>query len=289
MPLLWGDPTAHAHDSSLGQSVLTSTPSRGVNTDSESLYVSGLACLDHRSLRSLSLVARKKEDDLKFNLRLLEAKQAENLTPTALAEAIPQFPRLVYLDVSGASSARDHAFLSALSALRELKLLKLSGVGLKDADLEVMVHALRRRVRFLDISQNKLTDCGLHVLQRYCFEESGSDATVTVPDNHYFEWSASSAPFSNILTSASLQSERFEKDLRQQLDEPLTGRSNFSDIPWTGISHLVLGGNNITPECLGNLIVAGRLRYLDAGSLTLPPALLKHPGAQDLRFLRSLA
>lgn len=253
----------------------------------QSLYVNGLTCLDHKSVHSLKLLDGTSEHSLEFNLRLLEAQKAENLTPSALSELIPLFPRLVYLDLSGTASARDHVFISGLSHLHELKLLKINGIGLRDVDMEVLVHAIRRRVRLLDVSQNKLSDRGLQLLQKHCLRQADSSfLNLDDANGRHYEWSASGAPFSNVLTSASLRSERFEIDLQRQLSEPLSGRSSFGDIPWTGISHLIVGGNSISPGCLGGLVIGGGLCYLDIGSLTLPAGLLKHPGAKDLRFLR---
>ncbi|EXJ88866.1 hypothetical protein A1O3_01930 [Capronia epimyces CBS 606.96] len=237
----------------------------------QSLIVSQLPFFDHHSLNALRTTsnARKlsngEENTLpSFGLKLLLASSEPNTTSSALANALPRFPSLVYLDLSYTSPARDAAVLAALSYLPDLQVLKLRAVGLRDGEAEVLANAVGIRVRLLDLRDNLLTDMAVRSLMQACFlpPDAPQFTSLSVED-----WPVGMAPGPDFFSLDTLRSEEFDHELLKQLTNPLTGRLAFEDIPHRGLTHLYISGNRLSVEGLSSLLKSERLHIFDGGSV----------------------
>ncbi|EOA81383.1 uncharacterized protein SETTUDRAFT_123063 [Exserohilum turcica Et28A] len=241
------------------------------------LIVNGLPFFDHAcllSLRypSLRLRSIRANSFPVFGLRLLDASGCTNATSTGLAEALPHFPDLVSLDLSKTPATRDKAVLSALRHIRNLRVLNLRGLGLKDEDFWTVAHSIRSRVRSLDISDNYLTDTSTRLLLELCLKE-----TVIAP--HAYRGPL--APVEQEQTDNELdlfESENLVGHLRKKLTEGFIGTLTIEKTRDVGISYLYLSKNAITIEGISGLLRSGRLQVLDAGTLA---ATIRNPYPTD--------
>lgn len=255
----------------------------------QSLLVSQLSFFDHGALTALSVRSEQGQGDgdddrdrdgmrRSYALRLLLAQHEPNTTSAGIAEALRCFPRLVYLDLSYTTPARDESVISALSRLCDLQVLKLRGIGLQDADVDALATAIGTRVRLLDLRNNALTDAALGSLLRACFrppeviavddhDHDGDDNFGGYPQTQSrYEWSIS-ATTTNVLGADSLRSELLDDHFRRQLSTPLTGRTAPEDLPHVGITHLYVADNHVSVEGLANLLSTARLHVLDGGTV----------------------
>ncbi|KAL2001614.1 hypothetical protein VTN02DRAFT_1523 [Thermoascus thermophilus] len=223
----------------------------------QSLMVSELPFFDHNAMVALRTQPASRQT---YNLRLLLAEREPNATSAGIAEALSRFPALVYLDLSYTTAARDRTVLSTLYLLPDLQVLKLRGIGLKDADAELIADAIGTRVRFLDLRNNRLTDMAVRSLMRASFlppEDSfddGRDAASRIR--------RPSSRLGDLLKSPEL-----DDMFTQQLSRPLTGHSFFENLPHDGITHLYLADNQLTVEGVAGLLASGRLHILDVGTV----------------------
>lgn len=236
----------------------------------QSLIVTKLPFFDHHSLvalRSTSANRRLSQGEENvlppFGLKLLLASSEPNSTSLGLAIALPRFPYLVYLDLSYTPPARDAAVLAALAHQRDLQVLKLRGVGLKDGEAEVLANAIGIRVRLLDLRDNLLTDMAVRSLMQACFlpAEAANLGSLNVED-----WPVGMAPGPDFFSLDALRSEDLDRELLKQLTNPLTGRLAFEDIPHRGLTHLYVSGNRLSVEGLSSLLKSERLHILDGGT-----------------------
>ncbi|KEF62811.1 uncharacterized protein A1O9_00784 [Exophiala aquamarina CBS 119918] len=236
----------------------------------QSLIVTKLPFFDHHSLAALKStsvnrrLSQGEENVLPpFGLKLLLASSEPNSTSLGLTIALPRFPYLVYLDLSYTPPARDAAVLAALAHQRDLQVLKLRGVGLKDGEAEVLANAIGIRVRLLDIRDNLLTDMAVRSLMQACFldADAANLGSLNVED-----WPVGMAPGPNFFSLDALRSEDLDHELLKQLTNPLTGRLAFEDIPHRGLTHLYVSGNRLSVEGLSSLLKSERLHILDGGT-----------------------
>ncbi|RMZ69763.1 mfs multidrug [Pyrenophora seminiperda CCB06] len=230
------------------------------------LIVDGLPFFDHASLVSLRYPSLRWKSTRPntfpvFSLRLLDASGCTNATSTGLTEALPHFPDLVSLDLSKTPAAKDKVFLKTLAYLRNLRVLNLRGLGLRDDEFSVVVAAVGNRVRSLDISDNDLTDTSARLLLQHCLKE-------TVIAAHNFQ-----GPLPPVeLERPDGQEDVFETEnivshLRKKLTEGFVGSLAIEETR-DGVSHVYLSNNNITIEGISGLLRSGRLQVLDAGILS---------------------
>lgn len=236
----------------------------------QSLIVTKLPFFDHHSLVALRStttnrrLSQGEETTLPpFGLKLLLASSEPNSTSLGLSIALPRFPHLVYLDLSYTPPARDAAVLATLAYQRDLQVLKLRGVGLKDGEAEVLANAIGIRVRLLDLRDNLLTDMAVRSLMQACFLPS--DAT-THGSLNVEDWPVGMAPGPDFFSLDTLRSEELDHELLKQLTNPLTGRLAFEDIPHRGLTHLYVSGNRLSVEGLSSLLKSERLHILDGGT-----------------------
>lgn len=251
----------------------------------QSLIVSRLPFFDHNAMYAL----KNHQSSTVYNVRLLLADHEPNTTSAGLAETLLRFPLLTYLDLSYTSPARDRSVLSALSQLENLQVLKLRGIGLKDGDAEFLANAIGKRVRFLDLSKNILTDMAVRSLLQASFmpldhppqpcprrNGSSSDLTCQI---------TSQDPAEDFMKSPDLD-DRFLKLLAQ----PVTKNHWVEDLPRTGITHLYIASNQITVEGVASLLASSRLHALDVGTVlsadmvhrSISSKHGKYPGAEKL-------
>ncbi|EXJ94761.1 hypothetical protein A1O1_03159 [Capronia coronata CBS 617.96] len=237
----------------------------------QSLIVTKLPFFDHHSLNALRATRNERrlssgEEDIlpTFGLKLLLACSEPNTTSSALANALPRFPCLVYLDLSYTTPARDAAVLAALSYLRDLQVLKLRGVGLRDGEAEVLANAIGIRVRLLDLRDNLLTDMAVRSLMQASFLPPGAPQFNSL---HVEDWPVGMAPGPDFFSLDTLRSEELDHELLKQLTNPLTGRLAFEDIPHRGLTHLYISGNRLSVEGLSSLLKSERLHIFDGGSV----------------------
>ncbi|GLI78047.1 hypothetical protein PoHVEF18_006345 [Penicillium ochrochloron] len=223
-----------------------------------------------------------------YNVRLLLADHEPNTTSAGLAETILRFPRLTYLDLSHTRSARDQSVLSSLSQLEHLQVLKLRGIGLKDADAEFLANAIGTRTRFLDVRNNMLTDMAVRSLLQASFKprdqtaEPSTRQTGTSPDH------APPASRDN-RQSEFLKSPDLDERYLKLLAQPGSYHPWIEDIPYTGITHLYIANNPIKVEGVAGLLASSRLHALDVGTVNTADVIHKtasrhgiYPGAEKL-------
>ncbi|KAI2477726.1 F-box domain containing protein [Pyrenophora tritici-repentis] len=236
------------------------------------LIVDGLPFFDHASLISLrypSLRWKSTRPNIfpVFSLRLLDASGCTNATSTGLTEALPHFPDLVSLDLSKTPATKDKNFLRTLTYLRNLRVLNLRGLGLRDEEFSVIVSGIGNRVRSLDISDNDLTDASARLLLQYCVKE-------TVIAAHNFHGPLPPVELEQTGDEGDcFETENIVSHLRKKLTEGFVGSLSIEETR-DGISHLYLSNNNITIEGISGLLRSGRLQVLDAGILS---ATIKSP------------
>lgn len=237
----------------------------------QSLIVTKLPFFDHHSLNALRTASngrRLSDEEAEilptYGLKLLLASGEPNTTSFALANTLPRFPSLVYLDLSYTSPARDAAVLANLSYLHDLQVLKLRGVGLKDGEAEVLANSISIRVRLLDLRDNLLTDMAVRSLMQACFLPSDVPQRGAL---NLEDWPVGMAPGPDFFSLDTLRSEELDHELLKQLTNPLTGRLAFEDIPHRGLTHLYVSGNRLSVEGLSSLLKSERLHVLDGGSV----------------------
>ncbi|KAJ5677681.1 uncharacterized protein N7477_003314 [Penicillium maclennaniae] len=243
----------------------------------QSLIVSRLPFFDHNAMYAL----KNHQSSTVYNVRLLLADHEPNTTSAGLAETLLRFPLLTYLDLSYTSSARDRSVLSALSQLENLQVLKLRGIALKDGDAEFLANAIGKRVRFLDLSKNMLTDMAVRSLLQASFMTPDRSPQ---PRSRRTESSAELA-YQDFMKSPDLD-DRFLKLLAQ----PVMKNHWIEDLPRTGITHLYIANNQITVEGVASLLASARLHALDAGTVLSADMVHKsisskhgnYPGAEKL-------
>lgn len=180
-----------------------------------------------------------------------------------LAEALSHFPDLVSLDLSGTIAARDEAVLSALKQLRNLRVLRLRSLGLRDADFSIIAPAIGVRTRSLDLSDNHLTDCSARLLLEHCLKDQSYESHPTrsplPPVRH-------GRPASEVEDFAT---EDLGSHLRRKLTQGFVGSLAIEEARNTGITHLYLSNNSITVEGISGLLRSKRLQILDIGTLAV--------------------
>lgn len=226
----------------------------------QSLMVSRLPFLDHRALTAL----RNHQSSGQYNVRLLLADHEPNTTSASLAETLPRFALLTYLDLSYTTPARDWSVLSSLSQLTNLQVLKLRGIGLKDQDAEVLANAIKTRVRYLDLRNNLLTDmAGRSLLQASFMPPSRPRQRSRRVD---FSWepmtTSHQSPGIDFLKSPDV-----DKEFLKLLAQPISNHLWLEDLPHVGITHLYIADNRITVEGVASLLASSRLHALDAGTV----------------------
>ncbi|KAF9638083.1 Beta-lactamase-related protein [Lasiodiplodia theobromae] len=267
----------------------------------QSLIVYGLPFFDHGALitlrrpsnprlSSLSDSLRRLTYDFpQFWLRYLDASACSNATYSGLAEALQHFPALLYLDLSRTKSAKGADVLSVLKHCHSLRILKLRGLGLKDAEIEALATAVKTRLKSLDVRNNQLTDASARILLDNCFSLrkpwpprrpdggplSASSETVDSPA------SPSSPAMRHPFVFDQYANEDLDRVLRAKLVGEFAGNAFINDAYADGITHLYISDNNITVEGVSGLLHSKRLHVLDAGTVARgltrkprPPSLL---------------
>ncbi|KAF2709797.1 RNI-like protein [Pleomassaria siparia CBS 279.74] len=234
----------------------------------QSLIVNGLPFFDHASLLTLRHSSQwwrstRRNTFPLFRLRLLDASGCTNVTSTGLSEALSHLPDLVSLDLSRTPAAKDEVVFSNLKFLPSLRVLKLKGLGLKDADISVIGSSVRTRLRSLDVSQNKLTDASARLLLEYCVKETNTGMhtprTSLAPVDH-------SRPLGEIDIFGT---EDLDSHLRKKLTQGFVGSLAIEDARDVGITHLYLSKNAFTVEGISGLLRSKRLQVLDVGTLPI--------------------
>ncbi|KAJ5834481.1 hypothetical protein N7447_000507 [Penicillium robsamsonii] len=230
------------------------------------------------------------ERSSQYNIRLLLAEREPNTTSTSLAETLRLFPVLTYLDLSYTTPARDRNVLSKLAQMPFLQVLKLRDIGLKDNDAEFLANAIGRRVRCLDLRDNRLTDLAIRSLLQASFRPPHGEERQQSPR----QATASPDPFSHFTINESGSNFFKRPDLDEQfvklLARPVLYHPWVEDLPHTGITHLYITGNQISVEAVASLLLSSRLHALDFGTIKTPDKAHqthqhgkeKYPGAEKL-------
>ncbi|KAF2876944.1 hypothetical protein BDV95DRAFT_481241 [Massariosphaeria phaeospora] len=245
----------------------------------QSLIVNGLPFFDHASLLTLrhsSLWGKSLRSNVypTFSLRMLDASGCTNVTSTGLAEALSHFPDLVSLDLSRTPAAKDGTVFTKLQFLRSIRVLKLSGLGLKDGELSIIASCIGTRLRSLDVSENRLTDASARLLLDHCLKETTyetSQTRTTLP------------PVQNTRPLAELTifgTEDLDNHLRQKLTGGFVGSLAIEDSADVGITHLYLSNNFLTVEGVSGLLRSKRLEVLDVGNLSGTLSQAHHPSTE---------
>lgn len=237
------------------------------------LIVDGLPFFDHASLLNLkhsSLRWRSTRPNAfpVFSLRLLDASGCTNATSTGLAEALPHFPDLVSLDLSRTPAAKDAVVLSNLKHLRNLRVLSLKSLGLRDSDFAIIANSIGTRLRSLDVSNNYLTDSSARLLLDHCMKEAPVEvhaAQVRLP-------AVENAQVNDDIDA--FEVENLVGHLRKKLTDGFVGSLAIEEARDVGITHLYLSANAVTVEGISGLLRSKRLQVLDIGVL---PAVIKAP------------
>jgi hypothetical protein len=236
------------------------------------LLVNGLPFFDHASLLCLRHASLRQRPNHPltypvFGLRLLDASGCTNATSTGLAEALCHLPNLVSLDLSQISAAKDNTVLSKLQLLGNLRLLSLKGLGLKDADFDIIAASIGTRVRSLDVSNNHLTDASARTLLHHCLKEESVEPRVRRGPLPPIQDERIDSDFDTL-------SENVESHVRRKLTGGFVGSLAIESARGVGITHLYLSKNAITVEGISGLLRSRRLEILDVGIL---PTVLERP------------
>lgn len=226
---------------------------------------SALLCLRHASLHRRSNYAPTFPV---YGLRLLDASGCTNATSTGLAEALRHFPSLVSLDLSRTAAAKDETVLSKFRYLVNLRLLSLKGLGLKDADFEIVARSIGTRVRSLEVSDNYLTDASARVLLEHCMKEETIEPRRVpgpLPPVEHGRLNGDVDTF---------ESENVVGHVRRKLTGGFMGSLAIEDVRDMGITHLYLSNNAFTVEGISGLLRSQRVQVLDIGRL---PTVLERP------------
>ena len=197
-----------------------------------------------------------------YRLRLLNVSHCGSIGSGQLLKTLRLLPRLTFLDLSY-SDIIFAALRTACesSALPELSVLKLKGIGLQDWQLSALARALGTRVWSLDLSGNQLTDVCVDELLDYCF---------CSPD---YDHSDHSNPSANPQTGP-LHTSPWDKkwDEERWVANQLAHAHDHVESLQTekGVECLYLSGNNLTATGFERLLQTGRLRALDCGTILLP-------------------
>lgn len=250
----------------------------------QALMVSGLPFFDHNAMLAL----RNHQGSTRYQLRLLLADHEPNTTSAGLAETLPRFPLLSYLDISYTSPARDQNVLSSLSQLRNLRVLKLRGIRLQDHDVELLSNAIGVRVCYLDLRNNLLTDMAVRsLLQASIIPPSESSQSHLRQPNVPLE----SVPWTSFHDETEfMKSPELDEIFLKLFAQPASNHPWIEDLPHNGITHLYIANNRITVEGNADLLASSRLYALDAGTVnsadvtrrTVSPIDGKHRGAEEL-------
>ncbi|KAJ5724039.1 hypothetical protein N7488_002074 [Penicillium malachiteum] len=254
----------------------------------QSLMVSRLPFFDHNCMIALKSPQRSSH----YNVRLLLADHEPNTTSVGLAETLLRFPLLTYLDLSYTKSARDLSVLSSLSQLEHLQVLKLRGIGLKDPDAEFLANAIGKRVRFLDLRNNMLTDMAVRSLLQASFALPNQSTQLPA---HLRRSGHSPDPVAQTalrgLGSDFLTSPHLDEQYLKFLAGPATSHPWVDYVPSVGITHLYIANNMISVEGVAALLSSSRLHALDTGTVKTADVIYKHqtppkdgryPGAEKL-------
>ncbi|KAJ4286281.1 hypothetical protein N0V90_013315 [Kalmusia sp. IMI 367209] len=180
-----------------------------------------------------------------------------------LAEALSHFPNLVALDLSRTLAAKNNAVFSKLKQLRNLRVLRLRGLGLRDIDFTMVAAAIGTRVRSLDISHNNLTDASVRVLLDECMKEMsfhGNNTRSPLPPVRH------GRPTAEV---DDLAVEDLEYHIRRKLTQGFVGSLAVEEPRHTGITHLYMSDNSVTVEGYCGLLRAERLQVLDIGKVCI--------------------
>jgi hypothetical protein len=174
----------------------------------------------------------------------------------------------VSLDLSRTSAARDAVVFSKLKFLSSLRLLSLTGLGLRDADFDIIATSIGTRVRSLDISRNHLTDASARALLDYCLKEDPVEIRTAWGPRLPIEVERSDGDTVNF------ESENVVGHVRRKLTGGFVGSLAIERSRDVGITHLYLSENAMTVEGISGLLRSKRLQVLDIGIL---PTVLQQP------------
>jgi hypothetical protein len=227
----------------------------------QSLVVSHLPFFDHGALSSLIKLSQpnlsRGTPATTYHLRLLDASRCNNLTPQALAGALQLFPALFYLDLSETPSARYVEVLASLAYLPALHILKLQQLGLSDDDLLILIRAVGRNLRSLDIRRNRITDRGIQAIILNCIRtDTQQSAGFRSPDR----------PDGKV--QRILDSDSQDEFIRTQLTTGFAPCLGVEGAAGQGVTHVYVSRNNISSTAASELIRCRQLRVLDLGELT---------------------
>jgi hypothetical protein len=231
----------------------------------QSLIVAQLPFFDHGALMTLDIPRPKALSSMMYNLRLLDVSGCINTTPHSLEVALKHFPALVYLDISGTISARSHQVLSSLWRNPALQILKARGLGLVDNDVKTLAHAVETNLRSLDVRDNRLTDQAVRIILDKCIKPIRPSQQSQNP------FTGSSVDDLRPKAGARLldvyQSERQDDYIRASLTTGFINYLGLESTSGSGITHLLISGNQITVEGVSGLVRSRRLHVLDAGNI----------------------
>ena len=249
------------------------------------LIVDELPFCDHASLIGLrhpSVQWRVGHPNISstYDLRLLDASGCRNATSAGLFEALRQVPDLVSLDLSYTAAAKDGSVLRCFKNLGSLRILNLSGLGLRDVEVAMIVHSIGTRLRSLDVSYNHLTDASARILVEHCLQARVVEHNAIRNPPPTIEH----AQLDRALVGS--VSENVVKHLRCTLTHGFVGTLAVEDARDVGITHLLLSNNALTERGVSELLRSGCLQVLDVGVIPIasesPPPISAGDAADDL-------
>jgi hypothetical protein len=201
-----------------------------------------------------------------YNLRLLDVSGCINTTPHALEVALRHFPALVYLDISGTTSARSYQVLSSLWRNPALQVLKARGLGLVDSDIKTLAHAVGTNLRSLDVRDNRLTDQAIRVILDKCIKPQGHRSP---PPHSPIPGSPTDdlRPRTDARMLDIYRSDRQDDYIHASLTTGFINNLGLEGMSGSGITHLFISGNQITVEGVSGLVRSKKLHVLDTGNI----------------------
>ena len=203
-----------------------------------------------------------------YNLKLLEAENCFNATSTGLAEGLALFTSLVYLDLSQTYPARHPRVLETLKLLPCLQILKLRGIGLRNEDVSIICQAVGLRVRSLDMRDNRITDLGVRYILQNCITTTSQAAKIVQQTMIRSRGiSRGMHEFFGVDLPSVYTNHSYQDQYVYNLFTTGFFRPGVEDALGSGITHLYISGNPVSPSAISDLLHIQRLHVLDAGSL----------------------
>lgn len=219
----------------------------------QSLVLSSTSFLDYEALAALS--HRPGLESL-HHLKLISLTSCQNVTTAGLLNLLAVPAELLYLDLSGTRAARDARVFARLGTFTGLKVLKVANIAMGDDLATNLFSAIGKKVYYLDIANNNLTDRSIETLAPLCLKEPLHPGRAPGYESR--------RPHQTYLASV----EKADTVMYKLLTTSFSRESTIENLQIEGVQSLNISRNNISYTALLSLANSGLLQALDGGCCT---------------------